>query len=232
VNMYNTGQNNQVGMYDAGLQTQAARDAYMAANNMSQFNANNANQMGQFNANYGLQFPQVFSGLADAQQRRELSALAALLGTGSMQQQTAQGSLNTPWDTLAKLFAATPGVNNVGGTSSGTTQTSGTGSEEKSTTVNPLGTATGLLTFLKGLSDEREKTNKQKVGKDPQTGVDLYAYDYKADVAAARKSGKPMPPKRVGPMAQDLERAHPGSTETVGGKKVVKGGALRAMMGG
>ena len=50
----------------------------------------------------------------------------------------------------------------------------------------------------------------------------MYAYDYKDDVAAARKSGAPMPPKRVGPMAQDIEKLMPGSTRSVGGKRVVK----------
>ena len=79
-----------------------------------------------------------------------------------------------------------------------------------------------LLGALLGLSDEKEKTNKQKLGKDPETGLDMYAYDYKADVAAARKSGAPMPPKRVGPMAQDIEKLMPGATRSVGGKRVVK----------
>jgi hypothetical protein len=82
-----------------------------------------------------------------------------------------------------------------------------------------VGAAAGALLGL--FSDENEKTNKQKLGKDPQTGLDIYAYDYRADVEAARKNGTPMPPKRVGPMAQDIERSAPGSTRSVGGKRVV-----------
>jgi hypothetical protein len=74
---------------------------------------------------------------------------------------------------------------------------------------------------LAGLSDETTKTNKQKIGK--VDGVDIYAYDYKADVDAAKKSGAPMGPKRVGPMAQDVERARPGSTAKIGNLRVLIG---------
>ena len=69
-------------------------------------------------------------------------------------------------------------------------------------------------------SDENAKTNVEKLGKDPETGVDMYAYDYKSDVAKAKKSGSAMPPKRVGPMAQDIKRFG-GSTRKVGGKMIV-----------
>jgi hypothetical protein len=88
-----------------------------------------------------------------------------------------------------------------------------------------------ILGALAAFSDEREKTNKQKLGKDPATGLDMYAYDYKADVAAAQKNGAPMPPKRVGPMAQDIERKYgKASVPSIGGKKVVNlgfGGGIR-----
>jgi hypothetical protein len=72
------------------------------------------------------------------------------------------------------------------------------------------------------LSDEREKTNIQKLGKDPRTGLPMYAYDYKSDVEAAERSGRPMPPKRVGPMAQDIQKTQFGSVGEIGGKKVVR----------
>lgn len=78
-----------------------------------------------------------------------------------------------------------------------------------------------LLGLLGGLSDENEKTNIEKLGKDPDTGLNLYAYDYKADVKAAKKNGTPLPMKRVGPMAQEIEEKYPGSTRKVGGKMVV-----------
>lgn len=81
-----------------------------------------------------------------------------------------------------------------------------------------IGAGLGLLA---GLSDRRAKTNIEKLGKDPDSGLDIFAYDYKADVEASRKNGTPMPMKRVGPMAQDIEKRYPGSTKKVGGKMVV-----------
>lgn len=75
--------------------------------------------------------------------------------------------------------------------------------------LGAVGTAASGLAKLFALSDENMKTNKQKLGKDPVTGLDIYAYDYKSDVANARKKGQPMPPKRVGPMAQDIQKIAP-----------------------
>ena len=84
------------------------------------------------------------------------------------------------------------------------------------------GAGAGFGALLGLLSDENEKTNIQKLGKDPQTGLPMYAYDYKSDVAAAKRGGTPMPPKRVGPMAQDIERTQFGSVGEIGGKKVIR----------
>jgi hypothetical protein len=78
------------------------------------------------------------------------------------------------------------------------------------------GAALGGLAML---SDEDEKTNIQPIGIDGMTGLPMYAYDYKDDVAKARKGGA-MPPKRVGPMAQDMP---PDMVRSIGGKKVVRG---------
>jgi hypothetical protein len=78
-----------------------------------------------------------------------------------------------------------------------------------------------ILGLLGGLSDEDEKTNIEKLGTDPDTGLDIYAYDYKADVKAAKRGERPMTMKRIGPMAQDIEEKFPGSTKRIGGKLVV-----------
>jgi hypothetical protein len=75
--------------------------------------------------------------------------------------------------------------------------------------------------FLKFLSDRNEKTDIKKLGKDPATGLPLYAYRYKGDSKTY--------PKTVGPMAQDVEKRWPGSTERVGGKLVVKSGVAHAI---
>lgn len=118
-----------------------------------------------------------------------------------------QGEWNYPVEQLNLRLAATSA------TPYSTTQTQiapdNTSSNGFLSGLGAVGSAASGIAKLFALSDEREKTNKQKLGKDPQTGLDLYAYDYKADVEAARKSGKPMPPKRVGPMAQDIERQNP-----------------------
>lgn len=106
--------------------------------------------------------------------------------------------------TGASLFGAGGALAGVGGLTSG----AGAG----------IGSILGLLG---GLSDENEKTNIEKLGEDPDTGLPVYAYDYKADVKASKKNKTPMPMKRVGPMAQDIEAKYPGSTARIGGKLVV-----------
>jgi len=62
-------------------------------------------------------------------------------------------------------------------------------------------------------SDRTEKTDIQKIGKDKETGVDMYAYRYKGDPKTY--------PKVVGPMAQDIEKKYPDMVKEVAGKKTV-----------
>lgn len=62
-------------------------------------------------------------------------------------------------------------------------------------------------------SDRRLKTDVEKVGKDKDTGLDLYAYRYKGDPKTY--------PKVVGPMAQDIEKKFPDAVVEIGGRKVV-----------
>lgn len=71
-----------------------------------------------------------------------------------------------------------------------------------------------LLPALFALSDEREKKDKKKIGKDKKTGIDIYSYRYKGD--------KPNSHKTVGPMAQDVEKKIPGAVIEVAGKKLVR----------
>lgn len=67
-------------------------------------------------------------------------------------------------------------------------------------------------------SDEDEKTDITKLGKDPKTGLMLYAYRYKGDPKTY--------PKVVGPMAQDIEKDDPDAVREVGGKKIVNAFAM------
>ena len=50
-----------------------------------------------------------------------------------------------------------------------------------------------------------------------QTDLPVYAYDYKADV----KGKKVMPGKRVGYMAQDVEKKYPKAVKKISGKRVI-----------
>jgi hypothetical protein len=75
----------------------------------------------------------------------------------------------------------------------------------------------GLMSMLGGLSDRTEKTNIEKIGKDPDTDLPVYAYDYKADVKGKKVAG----PKRVGYMAQDVEKKYPSAVKKISGKRVI-----------
>jgi hypothetical protein len=73
-----------------------------------------------------------------------------------------------------------------------------------------LGGTLGLLALL---SDEREKTDIQKVGKDPETDLTMYAYRYKGDPKTY--------PKMVGPMAQEVKKKYPEAVREVGGRLAI-----------
>jgi hypothetical protein len=73
----------------------------------------------------------------------------------------------------------------------------------------------GLLSMF--ASDRDLKTNIEKIGKDPTTELPVYAYDYKADVKGKKTAG----PKRVGYMAQDVEKKYPRAVSKIGGKRVI-----------
>lgn len=213
----NTQLQQQTGLANTGYQQQ------MGLANMAAENA-----MRTQGADYGLKATQLNDQFRTTAQARQLSALQQLLQGGVVQQAQAQRALDVPWTALERLAALTPRQLNSQTVSNKTSE---------SESSNPIGAIQGILsgvgslgqgagsfmTGLAALSDKNEKTNIQEVGKDPQTGETLYAYDYKADVAAAKKSGAPMPPKRVSPMAQDIEKRDPSAVRTIGGKKVIVG---------
>lgn len=72
---------------------------------------------------------------------------------------------------------------------------------------------TGLGGLLGLLSDENDKKDIQKLGKDPDTGLTMYAYRYKGDPKST--------PKVVGPMAQEVEKKMPGMVKKIGGHRVI-----------
>jgi endosialidase-like protein len=69
---------------------------------------------------------------------------------------------------------------------------------------------------LGAFSDERDKTDLKRLGKDKATGLPIYAYRYKDDPKTY--------PKAVGPMAQDVEKIAPSMVSEIGGHKVIKFG--------
>lgn len=225
----------QVGNTSAALQAAAYDKAMAAALANSQMqqqanltNAGAENTMRTTGADYGIKAAQLTDQFRTNNQARQESARQAILQGGNQQQQFGQTALDIPWTALERLFGLTPKQLNSQTISQ---------KESPDNSASPLQTIIGagttllgskvagggtILSSLMGLSDEREKTNIKKVGKDPETGLMLYSYDYKDDVEAARKSGKPMPMKRVGPMAQDIEKLDPRAVREVGGKKVVQ----------
>jgi hypothetical protein len=126
---------------------------------------------------------------------------------------------NTPFPkstaTTSPVTGNNTAVNGLGGALAG----AGLGSTIAGATGLSAGAAGGVGSLLGGLlgifSDENEKTDIKKLGTDPNTGVDISAFRYKGDPKSY--------PKVVGPMAQDVEKASPGSTMEVGGKRVIAG---------
>jgi hypothetical protein len=167
--------------------------------------AEQANKQRQLAA--GAQFGQLGTGAQGA----GLAGAQALLGAGTLEQQTQQADLTARYQQFLQErgypFQVAQFLANIA---------MGTGALSGSTT-----TTTAPQPFF---SDEREKTNVQPLGKG------LYAYDYIDDVRRAEATGSPMPPKRVGPMAQDVEKTRPGLVVDVDDYKVVDPG--RDSMGG
>ena len=131
---------------------------------------------------------------------------------GGQQQTTAQRGLDSYWQNLNNLEQLLRGVYNPGYTLNGQTTSVG---NTTGTTQQPINLGQIALGGLGLLSDREDKTDITKLGKDPKTGVDMYAYRYKDDPKHY--------PKVVGPMAQDLERLLPGVTRLLGGHRVIGG---------
>ena len=208
----NRGFGEQVASTVANLMSQGfdrASALAMANAQMRQQGAQMAQQNNQFNAGaqnaMAVQSAQTNSAMLNDEQARQMRAIQQLLQGGQAQQVQGQAALDVPYTMLQRLVGTTPSLNNTGGTK--TTETSGGGGSG----IAQMGL--GLMSLF--LSDENEKKDVRKLGNDPNTGVPLYSYNYKDDPKSA--------PKRVGPMAQDIEKRNPGAVMKVGGKKVVRG---------
>lgn len=129
------------------------------------------------------------------------------------QRQLFQQQQQMPWTQLSNYEGAVSGLaplTGAAGSSTGNTQTQ---------QQTPWTQYAGLgIAGLGMLSDRNEKTDITPAGKDENTGLPIYAYRYKGDSKAY--------PKIVGPMAQDVEKLMPGSTDRIGGKLYIKREAL------
>lgn len=165
------------------------------------------------------------SAMTDWQQRM-VQAMQGLQATGDNQQKLQQSVIDAPWTALQRYASLVPGYTNVGGTS-----TKVAPDNTPSPLMQILGLATTLgSSYLK--SDENTKTNIDKLGKDPKTGLEMVAYDDVEDLKRAKEQGTPMPPKRVSVMAQDVEKKDPKAVAKAGKTKIVKAKSLYDMISG
>lgn len=236
---------NQGALYNQAALNQQGQLANQSAGLQSaQMNLSGANALGNLAAAGQQNYLQSLQSALAAGQINQAQAQALL----TQQQQQYDAMRNVPLEQLNIKLAGLGGVQ-VPMSSSQTSTTPTTGSTAGSVLGGALsGLSTGASLFgaggalagaggitggmgaaggalLGGLamfSDERSKTNVEPLGKDAITGLPIYAYDYKADLAKARRSGDAMPPKRVGPMAQDVEKMDPRKVGNVGGKKVIR----------
>jgi len=224
---------------------QAALANQQAGLTASQVNAAQALQAQQLNQAAGLQGAQQrlaaagqLSNLGTAyQQSRQMDA-ALLENIGAQRQAMNQAALdeayarfqeqqNYPIEMLNLRLGATSA------TPYGTTTTGTQFVPRGNAFLSGLGTVGSTAAGLASLgrlfmgSDERMKTDIEKVGKDEETGLTMYAYRYKGDPKTY--------PKVVGPMAQEVEKQYPDQVAEIGGRKAVNlgfGPMRRAMNNG
>src|SRR4029077_4775159 len=196
-NINNAGLQNAVALQNAQQQTQASianeQNATSRANNAAgiggqlmgqqlqsdtQTNLANAgfqNTVAQNDADRFLRALAQQSGTNSQNLQGTLSIIQLLNSLGGQQQQTGQNSLNNYWQNLNNLFnllkvGLSPGQSTVGQTTSAGTTTG--------TTQQPINLGQIALGGIGLLSDPKDKTDITKLGKDPQSGVDMYAYRY------------------------------------------------------
>ena len=147
--------------------------------------------------------------------------IAGLTSAGNTLQQQEQSYLDRDkanWDEAQNydteqlnLLLASLGMSPYGRTETTTKESSGGGTDWASAGL-------GAFSLLKGLgvfSEDKAKTDIEKVGTDPETGLGIFAYRYKDDPKSY--------PKVTGIMASDVEKKYPKAVHRVGkgGKRVI-----------
>lgn len=217
-NLANAGAENKTLLSNAGWEQAANLANADAVNDYNKYFTGQYNTMLTSDADRGLTGATTSNTLENDRQKRQLAAIEGLLYNGGAQQKVAQKSLDQPMDMLKLLNSVTPSA-----TGSTTNSTVPDNSPSTLQTVGGLGASLlgagsdsifgGLLGGLGLLSDERDKTDIEKLGRDEQTGLDLYAYRYKGDPKSY--------PKAIGPLAQDIEKRYPDAVREVGGHKII-----------
>jgi hypothetical protein len=202
------------------LVNQLMSQGYDRGNALAMSNVGMRNDMARFNAGQELNAANMESGLMDADQLRRMRATQAMLQGGNQQQLFAQTAVDVPMRALERWAPLIPQVFN----SNSVKET-----ESPDNSPNPLMQILGMgaqmaSSYLgKPGSDRGLKTDIEKLGKDPETGLQMYSYRYKGDPKDY--------PKISGPMADEIEEKFPGSTSMVGGKLTVEPGLLAHLMG-
>jgi hypothetical protein len=207
----------QIGDLSAQLDSQAYSDATAQFNNDQNRDMTNAYQQQQVRSGSADQL----SNIAQAGSNMNNSTNTLLAMLGGQQQQMSQQDLTMayqqwkeqqdyPTQALNMRLAAL-GATPYGGTQSQTSTAAGGGNSA----MSAIGGILGALSYLPFMSDRKTKTDIEKLGKDPETGLEMYAYRYKGDPKSY--------PKVVGPMAQDIEKEDPSAVRKVGGKLIVTG---------
>ena len=188
-------------------------------------------QAGLAGAGLGLQGAGVLGSLAGQQQQMGLTDAGAIESIGTQRQAQQQRQLEEAYARFVEqrdyptqqlnLRLAALGATPYGQT---TTQTASGGQQGSGflTGLGGLGTLASGAASLFALSDRTEKTDIKKVGKDEETGLDLYSYRYKGDPKTY--------PKVVGPMAQDIEKKFPEMVSSINGKKAVNANFLAGLI--
>lgn len=166
------------------------------------------------------------AGMIPALQNQYLTNAGAMLQSG--QQQDAYQQALTDADVARYNYGSTAQPNWIaslaqqlqgiypGGQTTGSSNSYGYTMPSTNPFASLLGGGLGLaglrLQAAQHFSDRRAKTDVEKLGTDPLTGLPMYAYRYKSDPKSY--------PKVVGPMAQDIE-ARGGPVREIGGHKAV-----------
>ena len=210
-----------MGQMAANLNAQNFQQAQAAAQGdiSNTLKADQGNQTAnQAKINSDILASQGLNATGTAQNQANAANYAMLTSSGAQQQQQAQNQINSqiakfaqawgyPQQQLGTLLSAlgmTPHDTTTSGSSNSTTTTS-TSPNYANLALQGMQTLGGLF----GASDERVKKDIKSLGTDPTTGMPIKSFRY--------KGAAPGTPKVVGPLAQDLEKAAPGSTTMIGG---------------